>query len=179
LDFIEASALAETAATFNPIWGAAFPVRNGYVDSYRQLAAEVVGAGSVIAGVGSLLGGSGLREAGQVASSALRREAGDIAGGRITSGLLKPCNSFVAGTGVVMADGSVKAIEDVKVGDKTDPTTGKTTSEAVTDTIAGTGEKHLVRISIDVDGKRGGKTGALTATDHHPFCKLDPSGPRS
>jgi DNA polymerase II large subunit len=73
---------------------------------------------------------------------------------------------------VVMSDGSVKAIEDVKVGDKvvaTDPTTGKTTSEAVTDTITGTGEKHLVRITIDVDGKRGGKTGVVTATDHHPF----------
>jgi lipoprotein-anchoring transpeptidase ErfK/SrfK len=47
----------------------------------------------------------------------------------------KPCNSFVPGTEVLMADGTTKPIEDVKTGDKvlaTDPKTGRTKVETVT-----------------------------------------------
>lgn len=71
-----------------------------------------------------------------------------------------------------MADGSHKPIEDVKIGDKviaTDPTTGKTTTQVVTDTITGNGDKHLVQITIHTDGKHGGNSGLITATDGHPF----------
>lgn len=44
-------------------------------------------------------------------------------------------NSFTPGTKVLMADGSSKPIEDVKLGDKifaTDPETGETRVETVT-----------------------------------------------
>jgi hypothetical protein len=81
-------------------------------------------------------------------------------------------NSFVAETLVLMADGSHKPIEDVKIGDKviaTDPTTGTTTTRIVTDTIIGNGEKNLVQITVDTDGKHGNQTGVITATDGHPF----------
>ncbi|MFC4188119.1 MULTISPECIES: polymorphic toxin-type HINT domain-containing protein [Streptomyces] len=81
-------------------------------------------------------------------------------------------NSFAPGTKVVMADGSTKAIEDVKAGDKvlaTDPETGKTTVQTVTAEIKGEGLKHLVKVTIDTDGDQGDETASVTATDGHPF----------
>ncbi|MES5823457.1 polymorphic toxin-type HINT domain-containing protein [Streptomyces sp. RG80] len=82
------------------------------------------------------------------------------------------CNSFLPDTQVLMADGTTKAIEDVDIGDEvlaTDPETGKTKTETVTAEIKGTGLKHLVKITIDSDGKTGTKTASVTATDGHPF----------
>ncbi len=83
-----------------------------------------------------------------------------------------PCNSFVPGTQVLMADGTTKAIEDVKTGEKvlaTDPKTGRTTVKTVTAEITGEGRKNLVRItlSIEINGKK--QTATITATDGHPF----------
>ncbi|MFI0420489.1 RHS repeat-associated core domain-containing protein [Spongiactinospora sp. 9N601] len=89
----------------------------------------------------------------------------------------KACkNSFVAGTKVLMADGTHKPIEQVKVGDKVlaaDPETGKTHAQPVTAIITGTGIKHLVQITVDTDGNRGGVTGDLIATIDHPFWLPD------
>ncbi len=85
-------------------------------------------------------------------------------------------NSFVPGTEVVMADGSRKPIEKVEEGDEvlaTDPTTGKTTKQKVTDTIEGRGEKHLVRLTVDTDGDKGDATDTITATTGHPFWVPD------
>lgn len=81
-------------------------------------------------------------------------------------------NSFTPETRVLMADGSTKAIKDVKVGDKvmaTDPETGQTEAEEVTAEIKGEGLKHLVKVTIDTDGKKGSKTAEVTATEGHPF----------
>jgi hypothetical protein len=81
-------------------------------------------------------------------------------------------NSFVPDTRVLMADGTTKRIKDVHIGDKvlaTDPETGKTKAETVTAEIKGSGLKHLVKVTIDTDGKAGNKTASVTATDGHPF----------
>ncbi|WP_307675012.1 polymorphic toxin-type HINT domain-containing protein [Streptomyces sp. V4I2] len=84
-------------------------------------------------------------------------------------------NSFVPGTRVLMADGSTKPIEKVKVGDKilaTDPRTGKTSVQTATATIIGKGSKDLVRITLTVhDGsdRRAQATTTVTATAGHPF----------
>ncbi|MFJ2213616.1 polymorphic toxin-type HINT domain-containing protein [Streptomyces sp. NPDC101062] len=81
-------------------------------------------------------------------------------------------NSFVAGTKVLMADGTTKPIEQVRTGDKvvaTDPKTGETHVETVTAEIKGQGLKHLVKVVIDTDGEKGTKTAEVTATDGHPF----------
>ncbi len=81
-------------------------------------------------------------------------------------------NSFVPKTRVLMADGSTKAIRDVDIGDKviaSDPKTGKTRAETVTAEIKGEGVKHLVKVTIDLDGDKGDKTASVTATDGHPF----------
>ncbi|MEV3986226.1 polymorphic toxin-type HINT domain-containing protein [Nonomuraea sp. NPDC049758] len=81
-------------------------------------------------------------------------------------------NSFVSGTKVLMADGRTKAIEDVKIGDRviaTDPRSGRTEAEPVTALITGEGNKHLVKLTIDVDGPAGTATSTITATSNHPF----------
>nr|WP_281167514.1 polymorphic toxin-type HINT domain-containing protein [Actinopolyspora mortivallis] len=85
-------------------------------------------------------------------------------------------NSFVPGTEVVLADGSRKAIEEVELGDRvlaTDPETGETAAKRVTATITGEGEKHLVEVTVDVDGDRGDATESVTATGEHPFWVPD------
>lgn len=77
-----------------------------------------------------------------------------------------------------MADGTTKPIEQVKNGDKvlaTDPETGETSVETVTAEIQGSGVKHLVKVTIAVDGdkadsdKAAENTAEVTATDGHPF----------
>jgi hypothetical protein len=81
-------------------------------------------------------------------------------------------NSFTPDTKVLMADGSTKKIKDVDIGDEvlaTDPETGETKAETVTAEIKGKGLKHLVKLTIDTDGKKGSKTASVTATDGHPF----------
>ncbi|MFC4900492.1 GH-E family nuclease [Streptosporangium amethystogenes subsp. fukuiense] len=84
-------------------------------------------------------------------------------------------NSFAPGTKVLMADGTTKPIEDVKVGDwvvAADATTGLTAARRVSHLITGDGEKHLVRITVTPD-KMTGKSGTLIATDGHPFWVPD------
>ncbi|TDD84804.1 RHS repeat-associated core domain-containing protein [Actinomadura rubrisoli] len=101
-------------------------------------------------------------------------------------------SSFTPGTMILMADGSYKPIEYLRVGDKvisTDPKTGKTKSESVLATITSKGDKNLVRITIDGQGPRPhwtvdnkpvhsnttlrniahARSGILIATDSHPF----------
>ncbi|MEV8631248.1 RHS repeat-associated core domain-containing protein [Streptosporangium sp. NPDC051023] len=88
-----------------------------------------------------------------------------------TVGRPKGC-SFVPGTRVLMADGSLKPIEALKAGDKiiaTDPATGETGPSAIVTPLSSEGLKKLVRIIVDTDGKKGNATGTITATDNHPF----------
>lgn len=68
-------------------------------------------------------------------------------------------NSFVPGTAVLMADGTVEEIEDVRRGERvwaTDPVTGTTSGRPVVDTIVGHGAKRLVDVVV--------AGGAVTAT---------------
>ena len=79
-----------------------------------------------------------------------------------------PCNSFVAGTLVLMADGSLVPIEDVQPGDMVqsgDPALGTVTERQVEATITGTGWKLIVAIT-STDG------GLLLATDEHPMWEV-------
>ncbi|MDL4819310.1 RHS repeat-associated core domain-containing protein [Actinomadura sp. OS1-43] len=104
--------------------------------------------------------------------------------------IFKKCDSFVPGTQVVLADGSRRNIEDIKVGDEviaTDPETGETNTEPVLDTITTENDKKFVQITVDTDQPRPSwatknrpehtssltrkahKQGAIIATDHHLF----------
>ena len=100
-------------------------------------------------------------------------------------------NSFVRGTRVLMADGSQKPIEDIRIGDlvwASDPETAEEGPRTVLATIVGEGVKTLVEITVDTttqidaatldqadlpDGpSRPGPTvlgDAIIATDGHPF----------
>ncbi|MFD5077616.1 polymorphic toxin-type HINT domain-containing protein [Streptomyces sp. NPDC058371] len=100
-----------------------------------------------------------------------RKEASRLADAA-ESCVKEEANSFTPDTRVLMADGSTKKIKDVDIGDKvlaTDPETGETKTETVTAEIKGTGLKHLVKVTVDVDGKKGNKTSTVTATEGHPF----------
>ncbi|MBP2478606.1 RHS repeat-associated protein [Crossiella equi] len=84
----------------------------------------------------------------------------------------KPCNSFVPGTLVLLADGSSKPIEALVVGDMvlaTDPVTDHTEAREVVATITDEGQKNLIDITVNTDGPRGSLKEIVTATANHPF----------
>ncbi|UZN02627.1 Hint domain-containing protein [Cellulomonas sp. S1-8] len=86
------------------------------------------------------------------------------------------CNSFVPGTGVVMADGSVKAIDDVAVGDTVVAVAadGSRTHRQVVATITGHGAKDLVGLTLVGSGGGGPPADeTITATDGHLFLTAD------
>ncbi|MFF1904678.1 polymorphic toxin-type HINT domain-containing protein [Kitasatospora sp. NPDC058218] len=77
-------------------------------------------------------------------------------------------NSFPAGTRVLMADGSTKPIEQVRVGDQVlsgDPAAGQTGARRVDATIYTPDDRDFTDLVVQT----GAKAGTLTATDHHPF----------
>ncbi|WP_159047006.1 polymorphic toxin-type HINT domain-containing protein [Streptomyces sp. MMG1064] len=80
-------------------------------------------------------------------------------------------NSFPTGTRVRMADGTSKAIEDVRVGDKvlaTDPQTGETAPKTVTATIITPDDKEFTDLTLSDDANPRGPPATLTSTAHHP-----------
>ncbi|MFJ5987290.1 polymorphic toxin-type HINT domain-containing protein [Lentzea sp. NPDC092896] len=75
-------------------------------------------------------------------------------------------NSFVPGTRVLMADGSSRPIEELKLGDRvlaTDAETGQSEGQDVVRTIVGDGSKNLVELTVD------GQDEKIVATDGHRF----------
>ncbi|MFJ6246261.1 MULTISPECIES: polymorphic toxin-type HINT domain-containing protein [unclassified Streptomyces] len=109
------------------------------------------------------------KKADEAAADAAKRADG---GGGDTGATCPIRNSFAPDTKVLLADGTTKAIKDLKPGDKvlsTDEKTGETAAKDVAATIVGEGEKHLVRVTVDTDGAEGTATAPITATDGHPF----------
>ncbi|MFI6596885.1 RHS repeat-associated core domain-containing protein [Nonomuraea sp. NPDC050536] len=81
-------------------------------------------------------------------------------------------SSFPSGTLVVMADGSYKAIEDIRIGDEvvaTDPSDDNSESKEVVGLRSSTGVKDLVKISLVVDGEANRPDRSVVATFSHPF----------
>lgn len=79
-------------------------------------------------------------------------------------------NSFVAGTLVLMADGTSKPIEKVQPGDTvkaTDAKTGISKPQQVIASITGSGDKSLVELTLV--GAGGGGPSEVTATAGHKF----------
>ncbi|MFD4569609.1 polymorphic toxin-type HINT domain-containing protein [Streptomyces sp. NPDC058467] len=114
---------------------------------------RVPALGVAVAAVAALTGGSG-EGPGGLSGAGVKQRGG--------------CKCFLAGTDVLMADGTTKDIEDVKLGDwvkATDPKTGKTKSRKVTRLIRTQGDKYFTELSIaTADGIE-----KLTATHEHPF----------
>lgn len=78
------------------------------------------------------------------------------------------CKCFLAGTKVLMADGTTKNIEDIEIGDKVraaDPETGETGDREVTHLIITESDKHFNALSIATENG----IEELVATHEHPF----------
>jgi RHS repeat-associated protein len=78
-------------------------------------------------------------------------------------------HSFVAGTTVLLADGTSKPIEEVEPGDTveaTDPETGETADRQVTHTIRTDDDEQFVDVTVTGSD---GEQHTITTTEHHPF----------
>ncbi|MEV8597620.1 polymorphic toxin-type HINT domain-containing protein [Streptomyces sp. NPDC052012] len=101
-------------------------------------------------------GGGAVRTLGKKLLSSVRKKS-DV-----------PCECFLAGTDVLMADGTTKNIEDIELGEKVlaaDPATGEQGSREVTSVIVTENDKHFNELSI---GTENGIE-KITATHEHPF----------
>ncbi|WP_328401192.1 Hint domain-containing protein [Streptomyces sp. NBC_00390] len=81
-------------------------------------------------------------------------------------------HSFPSGTQVLLADGTHRAIEDIRVGDRvvaTEPDRRLTSARPVTNVITTEDDKDFTRLTVTTD--RGPAT--ITATDNHPFWLAD------
>nr|WP_272917939.1 polymorphic toxin-type HINT domain-containing protein [Actinomadura rayongensis] len=106
-----------------------------------------------------------------------KKKAAQEAAKKAAEACLRKPNSFTAGTGVLMADGRRKPIEDVRVGDRVlaaDVRTGATEPRAVTALIRHRGPERLVSLTVDENGLPGGRTATLTVTARHPFWVSHP-----
>ncbi|WP_244224048.1 polymorphic toxin-type HINT domain-containing protein [Streptomyces tirandamycinicus] len=81
-------------------------------------------------------------------------------------------HSFLPGTRVKLADGSIKDIEDVTTEDKvlaTDPETGETANKSVAAVITTEDDKEFITLTVSTDDGPEANTAEITATDSHPF----------
>ncbi|MFI9163439.1 polymorphic toxin-type HINT domain-containing protein [Kitasatospora aureofaciens] len=126
---------------------------------------------------------SAMRVGESYAALAARGGVGEVAPGRIPGLSAKAravlCDSFVAGTMVVMADGQQKPIEQIKIGDDilaTDPQTGETGHKAVTAVTETPNDEDFTDLSFQEAPDQGSSQSAqrptLTTTWHHPFWSL-------
>ncbi|MEU2262681.1 polymorphic toxin-type HINT domain-containing protein [Streptomyces sp. NPDC019645] len=134
----------------------------GKGDCVEALVSDVIalvtwGLGKTASGIAARAA-AGARAAGASAASE----------GALVKLLLPGCKCFLAGTDVLMADGSTKDIEDVEIGDEvlaTDPETGERGPRKVTRLIRTEDDKHFNELTIKTeDGSE-----KLVATHEHPF----------
>ncbi|MFG2628202.1 Hint domain-containing protein [Streptomyces sp. NPDC048473] len=81
-------------------------------------------------------------------------------------------HSFPSGTQVLLADGTTRAIEDIRIGDRvaaSDPQVGLTVTRPVTNTFTTKDDKDFTQLTVTTD--QGLAT--VTATDNHPFWLAD------
>ncbi|MEV0036561.1 polymorphic toxin-type HINT domain-containing protein [Streptomyces sp. NPDC050804] len=145
----------------------------GYLSASGKGAAVGGVSGIVGLGVGKLVGKAvgklAQTSVGQAIGKSLKAAASKVLGkgGASGAGATVP-KCFLAGTPVLLADGTSKNIEDIEVGDKvlaTNPATGETSAQPVTELLPSEGEKKLNELTISTaDGNK-----KITATAEHPF----------
>jgi hypothetical protein len=139
-----------------------------------------------LAGAGSSFVGDGLNQLitvgtidpGRLTSATV---TGGLVGGvfgaafRGRTGPPAACHSFDPSTHVLMADGTTKPIKDVKLGDEvtsTDPETGETTAEPVTQLHV---NQDTDLTDVTVQDEATGTRAVLHTTSNHPFWDADNS----
>jgi RHS repeat-associated protein len=149
-----AASAAEGAATaFAATGSPAMAAVGAASNAITTAAPAVLGAGAV---------GTTVAAAGAVVSEFVG--ASNSPGPRGGSG----CNSFAGDTPVLMADGSAKAIEDVRVGDTvTDSEAGSDRDEKHTVTAIHVTDDDRAFVDLTVDTADGPQT--ITTTAHHSF----------
>ncbi|HEY9368647.1 DNRLRE domain-containing protein [Streptomyces sp.] len=183
--------VGEVADVANGIWYAA---EGNYADAALSMASAIplvgYGATAVKAGKYAAKGIEAVDSANDVrktvdkaddvadAASTARKADGETPGATPKKEPEAPkcTNSFVPGTKVVMADGSTKAIEALREGDKvlaTDVESGDTRARAVRATLDSKGAKDLVTLTVDIDGRDGDRTGTITSTAAHTYWLPD------
>ncbi|WP_217696859.1 polymorphic toxin-type HINT domain-containing protein, partial [Micromonospora avicenniae] len=175
--------IGEVADVANGIWYAA---EGNYVDAALSMASAIPLAGNAVAAAKLAKTGKKIADGIDTVKDVEKGvEAAVDTQKALPTNTPKPktetptqpkCNSFVPGTRVLLADGSSKPIEEVKVGDRVlaaDVESGDRQSRPVTQLIKGDGVKKLVTIVVDTDGKAGGKTSTIVATDGHRFYLPD------
>nr|WP_308082110.1 DNRLRE domain-containing protein [Streptomyces sp. NK15101] len=186
--------IGEAADVANGIWYAA---EGNYADAALSMAAAIPGIGAAATAAKYAKKGAKAADAVKAASKTTKGSKATKAtkpkpaakskgGAKHAEPKGKKCdcqcpktkkNSFVPGTKVLMADGSEKNIEDLKVGEyvlASDPETGDLQARRITDTRDHSGAKHLFTLTVDPDGKNGdAKPETITATDEHPFWVPD------
>ncbi|WP_257895374.1 Hint domain-containing protein [Streptomyces anulatus] len=86
---------------------------------------------------------------------------------RTAADCAKP-HSFPTGTHVLLANGTTRPIEEIRIGDfvtASDPQTGRTAARPVTNTFTTEGDKNFTRITVTT----GQGPATITATGNHPF----------
>ncbi|WP_327007722.1 polymorphic toxin-type HINT domain-containing protein [Dactylosporangium sp. NBC_01737] len=138
------------------------------------------GSGGGAPRAGSSGGGGGSRRAGGggggTGAANDRRDGGAGGGG---SGCSCACpgkkHSFDPSTLVLLANGSLKAIKDVELGDvvvATDPTTGESDTKIV-EALHRNDDTDLTELVVTVDHGAGGEAAVVETTWHHPFWNDD------
>jgi hypothetical protein len=108
------------------------------------------------------------------AASKVAHGAEEAKGASVADDAASAC-SLIAGTAVVLADGTTKPIEQVKIGDvvlTTNSDTGKTEPHRVVGTDVHGNEPPRTEITVE----SGGKSGSVVATDWHPFWVEETGG---
>ncbi|XVV33032.1 polymorphic toxin-type HINT domain-containing protein [Streptomyces sp. CA-100214] len=141
--------------------------------------AASAGCGALASAAGASVNNALTPDADHSATGQLKEQfdaaAWGAAGGVVGYGIgskISPCHSFLPGTGVLMADGTHKAIEDIQVGDTivtTDVKSGKTTEKNVVDTITTEDDKNFTELTVATDDEPS----VIVATDTHPFWVVD------
>ncbi len=123
-------------------------------------------------GSGASVGGCTIQVAGILPVGKILKGAG-LAVDAVRSAV-KACHSFVGETLVLMADGSVKPISEVEIGDRvraTDPETGETTDREVTATfVHGDEGDALVKLTVTA---QDGSQGTVVGTSWHPVWLVE------
>ncbi|WP_170285257.1 DNRLRE domain-containing protein [Micromonospora palomenae] len=166
--------IGEVADVANGIW---YLAEGNYVDAAMSMASAIPLAGNAVAAAKLAKTGKKVVDGIDTTNDTRKAaKAGEPSTGTPKSGPSCKVNSFVPGTKVLMADGSTKAIEDLREGDwikATDVETGDTRDRQVTDTRNNKGDKKLVTLTIDLDGQNGDATGKVTSTGGHHYWLPD------
>uniref|UniRef100_UPI00053B4F9D polymorphic toxin-type HINT domain-containing protein n=1 Tax=Kitasatospora sp. MBT63 TaxID=1444768 RepID=UPI00053B4F9D len=142
--------------------------------------AAVAGCGAAVGALGSGLDNMLDGNADHSIKGQLTAEATGAAWGAamaMTDGLIGPkgpkgpCNSFPAGTQVLLGDGSTKPIDRLTTADQvtaTDPQTGTTAPEQVLATITTPDDQEFTDLTISTANGDRAPPATLTSTQHHP-----------